>query len=88
MSKDPQVFPCINPHYDGNWNKEPVIQGMSLRDYFAANAMKLISIDTNYSGEDRAHGLPQMHAKRIAIFSYMVADAMLKAREVDVTNGV
>ena len=33
---NPQAFPCINPHYDGNWQKNPVIEGMTLRDYFAA----------------------------------------------------
>lgn len=35
------AFPCINPNYDGNWNKETVIQGMTLRDWFASHAPEL-----------------------------------------------
>lgn len=66
--------------------------GMSLRDYFAAKAMAIAATNinniNNYSEMDRNTNLPEKHAQRIAIFSYMVADAMLKAREVDVTNGV
>lgn len=54
-------------------NRGDYNNGMTLRDYFAAQAlhsMQSISIET----ED---GLP----KQIAKWAYSVADAMLKARE-------
>jgi hypothetical protein len=35
-----QAFPCINPAYDGNWNKEPIKNGLTKREYFAARAMQ------------------------------------------------
>lgn len=35
----PAAFPCINPQYDGNWNKDPIIQGMTLKDYYAGQAL-------------------------------------------------
>ena len=47
--------------------------GMTLRDYFAAKAMQALLSD----GDWRADMLP----KDTAHISYVVADAMLKARE-------
>lgn len=50
------------------------IEGMTLRDYFAAKAMQSF-LDEVGSGSD------QRFYKDIAIGAYQVADAMLKARE-------
>ena len=62
------AFPC----HPGIEN--PLYDGMTLRDYFAAKAMQAIL------SED-----PDYHQKYefidLADFSYQVADAMLKARQ-------
>lgn len=59
--------------------------GMSLRDYFASKAMQIAGSNipdvNNYCEVDRNNNIPEKHAHRIAIFSYMVADAMLEARK-------
>ncbi len=36
---DQQAFPCINPNYDGNWDKRGVLQGMTMRQYYKAAAL-------------------------------------------------
>ena len=55
------------------WKNDADFNGMTLRDYFAAKAMRLY-----FLGEDSASrcGDP----KQIAAWSYEVADAMLEAR--------
>ena len=50
---------------DGNRPAAPSTQGMSLRDWFAGQAMAAIEI---------------RHASEAAEFAYVVADAMLAAR--------
>lgn len=60
------------PIYHGG-NFRPQEDGMTLRDYFAAKAMQALLSD----GDWRADMLP----KDTAHISYVVADAMLKARE-------
>lgn len=61
------AFPFIEPATTCN-----VSPGMTLRDYFAAKALSGIS-----------HlNLEQMGADDLAVMSYAMADAMLKAREV------
>ena len=59
-------------------------QGMTLRDYFAAKAMQAIlptynTVDVfdDQTGDDDDPSFPEL----IAIDSYLMADAMLKARE-------
>jgi hypothetical protein len=58
-------------------------QGMTLRDYFAAKAMQaMITNDVIHSftmTEAHKAGIPEEFA--LAQMSFMVADAMLKARE-------
>ena len=58
--------------------------GMTLRDYFAAKAMQAIlptynTVDVfdDQTGDDDDPSFPEL----IAIDSYLMADAMLKARE-------
>ena len=59
--KDTPAFP--NPHYNN-------VYGMTLRDYFAANALQgLLASEVNAP------------TNTFAIRAYKVADAMLKARE-------
>jgi hypothetical protein len=47
--------------------------GMTLRDYFAANAMQSIL--------DREHGRSTTTLEFVGNYAYQYADAMLKARE-------
>jgi hypothetical protein len=61
-------------YYDAELDKRIVVQGMNLRDYFAAKAMQSLIIA---NGPAPQGGWPT-YAERTA---YLVADAMLKARE-------
>ncbi|HGW4611467.1 TPA: hypothetical protein ACNIE9_002798 [Enterobacter chengduensis] len=74
-----QAFPRQQWEYDGHNN---VLQyqeeGMTLRDYFAAKALSgwLASYP-----ESCTHPIVAGNAYEVAKHSYMLADAMLKARE-------
>jgi hypothetical protein len=59
-------------YFDGQLNKQRVMAGMTLRDYFAAKAMQAILSNPNCPG----------HIKELEIveFAYLTADAMMKAR--------
>ena len=68
------AFP--NPGHDngpGNYRGHPA-EGMTLRDYFAAQAMQgdIASMSP--------HQCPAEYSDNIAVRAYRVADAMLKAR--------
>jgi hypothetical protein len=66
-----KAYPFIHKHpTTGNTKLE---EGMDLRDYFAAEAMKCM-------GELRTK--PYSNLDSTAETAYMMADAMLKAREV------
>ena len=72
-NNDGPAFPVpLNPGQ--SWQVMAPCDGMTLRDYFAAKAMRLY-----FLGEDSA-GLSG-DPKQIAAWSYAMADAMLKARE-------
>ena len=69
------AFPCGTEHL-----AEPVTAGMTLRDYFAAKAMQgLISCPDwrESAGED----VDMDASDHTANVAYMMADAMMKARE-------
>ena len=72
---DPKSLPAFPvPLNQGeSWQGMAPCDGMTLRDYFAAKAMRLY-----FLGEDSASlcGDP----KQIAAWSYAIADAMLAAR--------
>jgi hypothetical protein len=61
----------------GHAKYEAQRQGLTLRDYFAAKAMQTL-LGSEYTSE---HGLHEGWMGALAHESYMVADAMLKARE-------
>lgn len=69
------AFPHVNPNYDGNWDKEPQRAGMSIRDWFAGQALAGLSTATD------ADGQWQSDPSGLAKESYAIADAMLKERE-------
>jgi hypothetical protein len=54
-----------NPHYNN-------VYGMTLRDYFAAKAMQSILVGIECAPDD---------VKNVVESAYVLADAMLKARE-------
>lgn len=60
-------------------NFEHKTSGMTLRDYFAAKALP--SIFTDYCAIARIDGWDQDWRQYVALESYEIADAMLKARE-------
>ena len=69
------AFPC---HADIIPSKDRDYAGMTLRDYFAAKAMMgFLVCDVKYASD----------ADMIARDSYVMADAMLKAREVKHEQG-
>jgi hypothetical protein len=53
--------------------EEPASSGMTLRDYFAAKALHGLLHAESHGDYSNEH---------IAVIAYMLADAMLKAREV------
>lgn len=82
-TENPQAFPCPNPNYDGNWNKEHSKYGMTLRDYFANSAMQasltspeLMEIVSEKEIKDGSS------FDAVARVSYKIADAMLKQRDL------
>ena len=67
MKAFPQKYPidASKPHHEDN---NPLDRGMDLRDYFAAKAMQKITWKKGEEKED-------------AEDCYVIADAMMKARE-------
>lgn len=59
-----------------NLEDDPSFNGMTLRDYFAAQALPIA-----WSAYDKGHtGQPECVEQSIAHHAYLIADAMLKAR--------
>jgi hypothetical protein len=73
------AFPEVRIRSGDNYNPPTKLYygGMTLRDYFAAKAMQTL-LGSEYTSE---HGLHEGWTGALAHESYMVADAMLKARE-------
>ena len=69
------------PAFPFNWETKGEFwaMGMSLRDYFAAKAMQGLMTRQDGAGFDFARAPDD--AKRVALWAYDLADAMLKARE-------
>jgi hypothetical protein len=59
-------------YYDAQLDKRRVMQGMTLRDYFAAKAMQGFMANKS----NPMHYQPETDAQ----WAYMIADAMLEAR--------
>ena len=69
-----QAFPIPDAFYP-NGDVQPGCNGMTLRDYFAAKAMQSILVNLK-------EGIRPQDMIEMAEDSYMLAEAMLKAREV------
>ena len=70
---DKQAFPMYR--FDGS--RIDLIDGMSLRDYFAGQAMAGDSLDGEGSWDNN---VPQKYIVERARLYYRIADAMIKAR--------
>lgn len=66
------AFPRAAGDYTGTRHGNHAQTGLSLRDYFAAKAMQGIVASV---------GAAQMRVDEAADFAYLIADAMLAARE-------
>ena len=71
------AFPC---HPDVIPRRDRDYVGMSLRDYFAAKAMTACYAE--YCAHANVQGYEEDWKMGVALDSYAMADAMLKAREV------
>ena len=76
---NPPAFPTSHEEpddYNGHNNSKKTVidQGMTLRDYFAAQALQGMNARDSY---DSGQARPEQRAK----LAYIEADAMLKARE-------
>ena len=71
------AFPC---HPEIIPQKERDFAGMTLRDYFAARAMTACYAE--YCAHANVQGYEKDWKMGVALDSYEMADAMLKAREV------
>lgn len=70
MSKIDDGGPAFpNPGYNGNWDDRRQIEGMSLRDWFAGQALVGLIAQTEY------YGSPNQLARN----AYSIAGAMVKA---------
>lgn len=55
------------------------VEGMTLRDYFAAKAMQVLMAEKDGDGDDNP-GSPTWDGYQVAEIAYEFADAMLKVR--------
>jgi hypothetical protein len=81
---NPPAFPTSHQEpcdYNGHNNSQKTVidQGMTLRDYFAAKAMQGL-ISSHWCEEARVLS-PKLGAEELATDAYIMADAMMKARE-------
>lgn len=83
MNKDGgPAFPALHS-IDGNWVKEPLDEflGMSLRDYFASQALSILIPQYEAFAENARFAKEEFdHVTATAKAAYKYADAMLKAR--------
>ena len=74
-----KAFPSIDPVYKNDIAEMKVSFGMDLRDYFAAKAMQSFIHSFSYRKEDENSVVVP---DNICNHAYVIADLMLKAREV------
>jgi hypothetical protein len=77
MSNQPKhggpAFPTENAHQNGSNTYH--FEGMTLRDYFAAAAMRGMQANSSIDAK------PNITNEKVARWSYEIADAMLAGRE-------
>lgn len=74
------AFPYQDPSYDGNWNKDRYVNGMSLLDYFAGQAlMGLLANNEEIPPFKTREEVTEYFARS----SYQFARAMIAERSKD-----
>ena len=71
------AFPCIGIDINGHADKN---YGMTLRDYFAGQAMQG-SLSSETAACHYVSKGSQSYAEKLAVVAYELADAMIKERE-------
>jgi hypothetical protein len=74
---NPPAFPSYE--YQKSYGQMMAVGGMTLRDYFAAKAMQGL-ISSHWCEEARVLS-PKLGAEELATDAYIMANAMLKARQ-------
>lgn len=74
--KNPFAFSCATPQGNGIVKQN----GMTLRDYFAAKSMQSIIVSSKHDNYTGNNGMPVPNF--VSEQSYLIADAMLKQREL------
>jgi len=77
MGNEP-AFPLINPKFDGNWDKEPIIHGLTKLEYASIEAMK--GLVASYDGEFKEHSNNWIR-ERISLDAIDMAKALLAELE-------
>ena len=75
---NPSAFPVVLPGNEKKGWDADIVEGMTLRDYFANSAMIIMKAPNNYVGEKETQESFNCFAK----MAYDIADAMLKQREL------
>jgi hypothetical protein len=73
------AFPSGKSESPGYENSLPYYEGMTLRDWFAGQA--LAQIGNEYIGRGQVTTQAQEHSMTLAAHAYNIADAMLAARK-------
>ena len=74
MTDNPQAFPCLDDSGCGLSMRDP---GMTLRDWFAGQALTSTMLLVTGHESEPGEGMAQTFARR----AYELADAMLEARK-------
>lgn len=77
-NKEQQAFPCINPAYDGNWNKDPTRNGLTKLEYFSAKVMQGLMSNVDSEKYSLGNGTKTDTAENKAKFCVIIADELLK----------
>lgn len=83
MNDGGPAFPTTRHHMQNGLEWQEPMEGMSLRDYFAAKALEAMSLkdDGQFSIEAVRNKNDVLHADWVARAAYRYADAMLRARK-------
>jgi len=82
--ENPSAFPQVDQDTDGEW-RGPVHShgGMTLRDYFAGQALASILSDAMRAASSQgAQPRPRVFGRETSQACYAIADSMLEARKV------
>lgn len=73
----PPAFSRPNPNYDGNWDKNPIIEGMKLRSFYKAHAVALMGTELVTQAFGRGTHIDWHDYGLVAECAAKIADALL-----------